>query len=94
MQPAPQAAYAKLLPAGWTDALRTLHPDDPMLHSGAIRGTGGPGIRALRLDHLLLSPAARRDWRLPVLIGTSVARPKRETMLVLYRIEVASKGRP
>jgi hypothetical protein len=30
MQPAPRAAYAKLLAAGWTDALRTLHPDDPM----------------------------------------------------------------
>jgi exodeoxyribonuclease III len=30
LQPAPRAAYAKLLEMGWTDALRELHPDEPM----------------------------------------------------------------
>ncbi|MGI4880362.1 MAG: exodeoxyribonuclease III, partial [Janthinobacterium lividum] len=30
VQPEPRAAYAALLAQGWTDALRTLHPDRPM----------------------------------------------------------------
>jgi len=30
LQPAPRAAYAKLTEMGWTDALRKLHPDEPM----------------------------------------------------------------
>ncbi len=30
LQPAPRAAYAQLVDKGWTDALRHLHPDQPM----------------------------------------------------------------
>ena len=30
LQPAPRAAYARLIEMGWTDALRELHPDEPM----------------------------------------------------------------
>jgi exodeoxyribonuclease-3 len=36
LQPAPRAAYAKLLAAGWTDALRTLYPTIRCSRSGAI----------------------------------------------------------
>jgi exodeoxyribonuclease III len=57
LQPAPRAANAKLLTAGWVDAMRTVYPDDPMftfwsyLRNRWFRNAG------LRLDHLLLSPA-------------------------------------
>lgn len=54
--PAVRDAYARLLSQGWTDALRTLHPDtqiysfwDYLRHAWA-RNAG------LRIDHLLLSP--------------------------------------
>jgi exonuclease III len=30
LQPAPRAAFARLVEMGWTDALRELHPDEPM----------------------------------------------------------------
>jgi exodeoxyribonuclease-3 len=57
LQPAPRAAYAKLLTAGWTDALRTLHPDDPMFTFWSYLRNRWPRDAGLRLDHLLLSPA-------------------------------------
>jgi exodeoxyribonuclease-3 len=57
LQPAPRAAYAKLLAAGWTDALRTFHPDDPMFTFWSYLRNRWPRDAGLRLDHLLLSPA-------------------------------------
>jgi exodeoxyribonuclease-3 len=57
LQPAPRAAYAKLLAAGWTDALRTLYPDDPMFTFWSYLRNRWPRDAGLRLDHLLLSPA-------------------------------------
>ena len=57
LQPAPRAAYAKLLAAGWTDALRTLHPDDPMFTFWSYLRNRWPRDAGLRLDHLLLSPS-------------------------------------
>jgi exodeoxyribonuclease III len=57
LQPAPRAAYANLLAAGWTDALRTLHPDDPMYSFWSYLRNRWPRDAGLRLDHLLLSPA-------------------------------------
>jgi len=57
LQPAPRAAYAKLLAAGWTDALRTFHPDDPMFTFWSYLRNWWPRDAGLRLDHLLLSPA-------------------------------------
>lgn len=57
VQPGPRAAYARLLAAGWTDALRTRHPDEDALYTfwdyRRNRFTRNAG---LRLDHLLLSP--------------------------------------
>ena len=54
--PEVRAAFARLIDQGWTDAVRTLHPDtviytfwDYLRHAWE-RGAG------LRIDHLLLSP--------------------------------------
>lgn len=57
LQPAPRAAYAKLLADGWTDALRSLHPDDPKFTFWSYLRNRWPRDAGLRLDHLLLSPA-------------------------------------
>lgn len=57
LQPAPRAAYAKLLASGWTDALRYLHPDDPVFTFWSYLRNRWPRDAGLRLDHLLLSPA-------------------------------------
>ena len=57
VQPEPRAAYARLLDAGWTDAIDALHSAEPMytfwhyLRDSWARNAG------LRLDHLLLSRA-------------------------------------
>ena len=56
LQPAPRAAYAKLLEMGWTDALRELHPDEPMFTFWSYLRNRWPRDAGLRLDHLLLSP--------------------------------------
>jgi exodeoxyribonuclease III len=78
-QPAPRAAYAKLLATGWTDALRTLHPDDPMytfwsyLRNRWLRDAG------LRLDHLLLSSAIASRLKAAGVDRTCGANPKRVT---------------
>jgi exodeoxyribonuclease III len=57
LQPEPRAAYAKLLADGWTDALRTLHPEHPMYTFWSYLRNRWPRDAGLRLDHLLLSPA-------------------------------------
>ena len=57
LQPESRAEYRKLVAQGWTDALRTMHPEQPNLFTywSYLRQRwekdGG-----LRLDHLLLSP--------------------------------------
>jgi exodeoxyribonuclease III len=57
LQPAPRAAYAQLVDMGWTDALRELHPDEPMFTFWSYLRNRWPRDAGLRLDHLLLSPA-------------------------------------
>ncbi len=54
--PEVRAAYFRLLDQGWTDALRTIHPDETIYTfwkywRGAFERNDG-----LRIDHLLLSP--------------------------------------
>jgi exodeoxyribonuclease-3 len=56
-RPEARRAYARLLAQGWTDALRTCHPDAPRLftfwdyfRNAYARDAG------LRIDHVLLSP--------------------------------------
>ena len=57
VQPQSRAAYARLLAQGWTDALRTTHPDAPMYTFWAYLRNGWGRDAGWRLDHLLLSPA-------------------------------------
>ena len=59
LSPQARAAYARLLEAGWTDALRERFPNDPppwtfwaYLREAWSRDAG------LRIDHLLLNPTA------------------------------------
>jgi exodeoxyribonuclease-3 len=61
LQPAPRACYRRLLEQGWTDALRTLHPADPMYTFWEYFRDSWTRNAGLRLDHLLLNrPAAAR----------------------------------
>jgi exodeoxyribonuclease III len=55
LAPEARAAYKRLLRQGWTDALRHLHPDEPMFtfwHYMRMRWQRDAG---LRLDHILLN---------------------------------------
>ncbi len=58
-QPESQSAFRALVNQGWTDALRTVYPDEPRLftfwdyQAGALARDAG-----FRIDHLLLSPQA------------------------------------
>ncbi len=57
VQPASRAAFRRLLDQGWTDAMRTLHPDEPMYSFWDYKRRRWERDAGLRLDHLLLSPA-------------------------------------
>ncbi len=56
VQPESRAAYARLLDQGWTDALRSLHPDAPIYTFWAYERDRWARDAGLRLDHLLVSP--------------------------------------
>jgi exodeoxyribonuclease-3 len=57
IQPKSRAAYASLVDQGWTDAIRQLHPKQPMYTFWDYMRNRWPRDAGLRLDHLLLSPA-------------------------------------
>lgn len=57
VQPRPRAAFARLLDMGWTDAIRAMHPSDPMYSFWSYLRNRWPRDAGLRLDHLLVSPA-------------------------------------
>ncbi len=56
VQPEARAAWADLVAQGWTDALRTLHPDRPMFTFWDYFRHAFARDAGMRLDHLLLSP--------------------------------------
>lgn len=56
LQPQSREAYARLLAQGWTDALRTLHPDEPMFTFWDYFRNHWQRDAGLRIDHLLLNP--------------------------------------
>ena len=59
--PEAKAAYQCLLDSGWTDALRTLHPDERIFTFWDYFRNAFPRDAGLRIDHLLLNkPAAKR----------------------------------
>lgn len=57
IQPKSRAAFASLVDQGWTDAIRELHPKQPMYTFWDYMRNRWPRDAGLRLDHLLLSPA-------------------------------------
>jgi exodeoxyribonuclease-3 len=61
LQPESRAAFRRLLYQGWTDAIRTLHPKEPMYTFWDYKRDRWRRDAGLRLDHLLLSaPLAAR----------------------------------
>ncbi len=58
VQPAPRACFGRLLDQGWTDAIRSLHPREPMYTFWDYMRERWPRDAGLRLDHLLLNEAA------------------------------------
>ena len=59
IQPESRAAFAALMKQGWTDAIRELHPKQPMYTFWDYMRNRWPRDAGLRLDHLLLSPALK-----------------------------------
>ena len=57
IQPKSRAAFKSLVEQGWTDAIRTMHPSEPMFTFWHYKRNRWPRDAGLRLDHLLLSPA-------------------------------------
>jgi exodeoxyribonuclease-3 len=58
VQPKSRAAFKRLINQGWTDSIRSLHPDKPMFTFWDYKRNRWPRDAGLRLDHLLLSPMA------------------------------------
>lgn len=58
--PEVRALYARLLAQGWTDALRTLHPDGTIYTFWDYFRNAFARNAGLRIDHLLLSPPLAR----------------------------------
>jgi exodeoxyribonuclease-3 len=57
LQPETRAAWARLLDQGWTDALKTLHPEAPMWTFWDYFRDHWRRDAGLRIDHLILSPS-------------------------------------
>jgi exodeoxyribonuclease-3 len=55
LQPAPRAAYTRLLAQGWTDALRARHPEEQIFTFWDYFRNHWERNSGLRIDHLLLS---------------------------------------
>ena len=55
IQPASRAAFRRLTAQGWVDAIRKLHPKEPMYSYWDYKRQRWPRDAGLRLDHLLLS---------------------------------------
>jgi len=55
--PEARAAYSRLLAQGWTDALRTLHPDEHIYTFWDYFRNAFGRNAGLRIDHMLPSPA-------------------------------------
>jgi exodeoxyribonuclease-3 len=58
LQPESREAYGRLLAQGWTDAIRHLHPDEPIYTFWDYFRNAWGRDAGLRIDHLLLSPSA------------------------------------
>lgn len=56
IQPESRAAFRTLVGRSWTDAIRTMHPDERIYSFWHYMRNRWPRDAGLRLDHLLLSP--------------------------------------
>ncbi len=61
--PEVRAAYGRLLAQGWTDALRALHPGETVYTFWDYWRNAWGRNAGLRIDHLLLNPAAAKRLR-------------------------------
>jgi hypothetical protein len=59
LQPQSRAAYQRLLAQGWTDAVRALHPKEPMYTFWDYMRNRWERDGGLRLYHILLSPVLK-----------------------------------
>ena len=57
LQPQARAAFHRVLDQGWTDAIRSLHPDAPSFTFWDYKRERWLRNAGLRLDHLLMSPS-------------------------------------
>ena len=71
-RPEVRAAFHRLVAQGWTDALRALHPDERIYTFWKYFRNAWARNAGLRIDHLLLSPAAAGR-----LVAAGVAREVR-----------------
>ena len=71
---APEARekFRELVAQGWTDALRTLHPDEPMFTFWHYWRNSFQRDAGIRIDHALLSPSLAKS-----LIAAGVDRTPR-----------------
>jgi exodeoxyribonuclease-3 len=58
--PEVRAAFFRLMDQGWTDALRTLHPDETLYTFWDYFRNAYARDAGLRIDHLLLNPVAAK----------------------------------
>ena len=59
-QPKPRAQYVRLLKQGWTDAIRHLHPGERIFTFWDYWRDAFARDAGIRIDHLLLNPAAAK----------------------------------
>lgn len=57
LQPAPRAAFQRLLAEGYTDALRALHPEEPLYTFWDYKRNAWARNAGLRIDHFLVGKA-------------------------------------
>jgi exodeoxyribonuclease-3 len=60
LQPESRARFARIIGQGWRDAIRTLHPGEPMYTYWSYLRNRWPRDAGLRIDHLLLSTEAAK----------------------------------
>ena len=58
LQPETRDAYRRMLESGWTDAIRSLHPTEPMYTYWDYFRNRWPRDAGMRIDHLLLNDRA------------------------------------
>ncbi|WP_075292916.1 exodeoxyribonuclease III [Pararhizobium arenae] len=62
-RPEVRRAYATMLKQGWTDAIRTLYPDEPIYTFWKYWRNSFERDAGLRIDHFLLSPSLATDLK-------------------------------